>query len=376
MTFTDVGWKMLVPSAQVLTLDARVGFEALAESAPGASDDPVEASCEQLPPSTAAVLCTAQAAELGGTVRLAALLARGRATPRLTVESVLSGTPSWLPAGGGKFEIAVATYASEHGHPDLASEAFARAAAYSEQPADLLLGYAALEAAQAGDAGRARQLMAEVTADPASTLLLATADAVVRHLGSPGPAPIPDTLTDATPAERATEPTYLAFLGVQALQRRDAMSAVRYFQEGHSAHPEGTALMLQLAQALQLRVGVGLSAVPAEDLRTMELLARRALEQRRRWSGPGSQALAMLIRRQAQVGAFGEALRLATPAPEGAALDHEASADDVVILGMQVALILHDRDRAAGFASRARSGHAQAVARALLAGVGLVPLQN
>jgi hypothetical protein len=147
--------------------------------------------------------------EPGGAVRLAALLANGRATPRLTIESVLSGTPSWLPKGNGRFEIAVATYAVEHGHPDLASEAFARAAAYSEQPADLLLGYAALDAAEAGDAGRARQLMAQVTADPASSLLLATADAVVSHLGMPGTVPIPDALAAATPAERAAEPTCL-----------------------------------------------------------------------------------------------------------------------------------------------------------------------
>lgn len=369
--FTEVGWKMLVPSSQVLTRDAMDAFTALAESAPGASDDPVEASCERLPPTTGAVLGGTRAVEPGGTVRLAALLAKGRATPRLTIESVLSATPSWLPKGNGSFEIAVATYAGEHGHPDLASEAFARAAAYSGQPADLLLGYAALDAAQAGDAGRARELMTQVRTDPASSLLLATADAVVSHLGMPGTVPVPDVLAAATPAERAAEPTCLAFLGVQGLQRRDAMAAVRYFEEGHSAHPEGTALMLQLAQALQLRVGMGLSAVPAEDLRRIELLARRALEQRRRWSGPSSQALAMLIRRQAQVGAFEEALRLATPAPEGAALEHEASAAEVVILGVQVALILRDRDRVGEFALRAGSDHARAVAAALAADPGL-----
>ncbi len=371
VVFTDVGWKMLVPSSHVLTADAEDAFRALAESATGASDDPVEASCESLPPTTAAVLRGSQAREPGGTVRLAALLARGRATPRLIVESVLSATPSWLPKGNGRFELAVATYASEHGHPDLASQAFARAAAYDGQPADLLLGYAALDAAEAGDTARARQLVAQVRADPSSSLLLATADAVVAHLGKPGPVPIPAALAAASPAERAAQPTCVAFLGVQALQRRDAMAAVRYFEEGLSAHPDGTALMLQLAQALQLRVGTGRSAVPLEDLRRIEQLATRALEQRRRWSGRSGQALAMLIRRHAQVGAFEEALRLATPAPEGAALEQEMSSDEVVILGVQVALILRDRDRAAQFAVRAASDHARAVTAALLADPGL-----
>jgi hypothetical protein len=79
----------------------------------------------------------------------------------------------------------------------------------------------------------------------------------------------------------------------------------------------------------------------------------------------------MLIRRQMLVGAFEAAVRLAGPAPHGEALDTEASADEVVILGTQAALTVGDRERAGAFAARAGSAHARAVVAALLADPGL-----
>lgn len=368
---TDGGWKMLVPSSQVLSKEAVSEFRSIAESASGASDDPLESSCQQLPPSTAMALRAAQGLEPAGTLRLATLLAAGRVAPDLTVGSVLSAAPSWLPKGNGQFEVAMATYAAEHGFPDLAAEAFAGAADYDGQPGDVLRAYAALAAAEAGDSSKARLLIGQIQSDPESSLVLAAAVAVVGHLGEQGPIPVPAVLATATRAQLAAEPTCLAFLGAQALQRRDAMAAVRYFEEGSAANPDGSALMLHLARALQLRVSTAQSALPTEDLRRIEALARQALDQRRRWSGPSGEALGMLMRRQAQVGAFEETVRLGTPAPEGEASECEASFDEVVVLGVQVSLALLDHDRARQFASRAESDHARAVVRALLADQGL-----
>ena len=57
----------------------------------------------------------------------------GREQPRLTVETVLAAQPSWLPGGNGRFEAAIGAYANEHGHQDLALEAFSRAAEYGRQ---------------------------------------------------------------------------------------------------------------------------------------------------------------------------------------------------------------------------------------------------
>jgi hypothetical protein len=365
--FAGGRWKMVVPSAQVLSLGAREEFRALAESAPAASDDPVEQSCARLPPATAEIVCTAEQFEPGGAVRLAAWLASGRGTPRLTIESVLSAAPSWLPQGLGYLEAALGTYAAEHGHPDLAAEAFTRAAGYRQQPAGSLLAYAALSAAEAADSSRARTLVSLARNDPGSPLLLATAEAVVEHLGQPDAVPVPAILAAASAAERAAEPTCLSFLGAQALRRQDVNAAVRHLEEACSAQPASTSMMLQLGEALQVRVVSGKSAVEAEDLRRIEEAARAVLDQRRRWSGPSSPALAMLIRKQMLVGAFDAAVRLAAPDPHGAALDSEASTDEVVILGTQAALALGDRERAGAFAARASSARARAATAALLA---------
>src|ERR1039457_5580177 len=348
--FTGGRWKMVVPSAQVLSLGAREEFRALAESAPAASDDPVEQCCARLPPAAAEIVRKAGQFGGGGAVRRAACPASARATPRLTIESVLSAAPSWLPEGLGYLEAALGTYAAEHGHPDLAAEAFTRAAGYRQQPAGALLAYAALSAAEAADSSRALTLVSLARNDPGSPLLLATAEAVVGHLGLPDAVPVPAVLAAASAAERAAEPTCLSFLGAQ---------------------PASTSMMLQLGQALQVRVVSGKSAVEAEDLRRIEEAARAVLEQRRRWSGPSSPALAMLIRKQMLVGAFEAAVRLAGPAPHGEALDTEASADEVVILGTQAALRVGDRERAGAFAARAGSAHARAVVAALLADPGL-----
>jgi tetratricopeptide (TPR) repeat protein len=369
--YTPSGWKILVPSAQVLGPDSCLALRALAEGAPGASDDPVEESCALIPPMAAAVLRVAEEVEPAGTLRLAALLARGRDTPRRTVGAALSVPPSWLSRGGGCFEVALAMYAAEHGYPDLAADALARAAGYDGQPAGMLLAYAALSAAEAGDADRATDLLAQIPEDKSSSLLFVTARAIVRHLGQPGPVPVPEILEAASAAERAAEPTCLSFLGSQALLRHDATAAVGYFEEACSAQPDSTAMMLQLARGLQARVVAGQAAVEAEDMRRIEEAAQAALEQRRRWAGPSGPALAMLIRRQMLTGAFEAAAHLAAPVPDGDALPEEAAADEVVILGTQAALTLGDRERAREFAARASTQGTRDVVSALLAEHGL-----
>ena len=128
-------------------------------------------------------------------------------------------------------------------------------------------------------------------------MLAAVAGAVAGHLGQPGPAPVPGVVAQASPAAHAAEPVCLAFLAAQALQRQDGNAAVRYLEEGLRALPDSTALMLRLASALQARVVSGQSPVEADDLRRIGEMAQAALEQRRRWSGPSAEALAMLIRR-------------------------------------------------------------------------------
>jgi hypothetical protein len=365
--YTDTGWKMLVPSSHILSKTSPADLAALVAPADRTSADPVGEACTLLPPSCAQIIIDTQAAAPGGALRLASMLSDGREAPRLTAESILSARPSWLAGGKGQFEAALATYAGEHGHPDIAAMAMERAAEYGANADVRLLAFAALYAAEAGDGTRARALMGRIDADAWSSLLTATAAAVVDSVGQPGPTAVPEVLMTASAAELASEPTCLAFLGLQALRRHEASAAVRYLQEGCSALPTSSVLRLQLAHALIARVVSGQSAVEAEDMRRIEEAAQAALDQRRQWSGPSSPALATLIRRQILVGAFNAAASLATPQPDGGALEQEASDDDIVILGTQAALTTHDRQSARQFAARAASDHARDTVAALLA---------
>jgi tetratricopeptide (TPR) repeat protein len=369
--YTETEWKIVVPSSQVLGSGAVEAFTALAKSAPGAADDPLERSCAVLPPSVTRILNAAEPGQEAGALRLAAVLAAGRATAPMAARSMLSGEPSWMPAGKGRFEAAIAAYAGEHGHPGIAADAYARAASYSQPPDQRLLAYAALAAAESGDDGRARALLAQADGEGEPGLLAAVAAAVVGHVGRPGPVPVPDVLARATARARADEPACLAFLAAQAMHRREANAAVRFLEEGCKALPDSTTLMLQLADALKTRVSSGQSPVEAGDLRRMEELAQAALEQRRRWSGPSAEALATLIRRQFFAGAFAAAASLAAVMPRGRATEDEAEADEVVILGTHAAMSAGDRELALEIGSRAHPGHARAVVRALTDGPAL-----
>ncbi|MEP7025867.1 MAG: DUF4365 domain-containing protein [Actinomycetota bacterium] len=368
VTADGSGWQVLLPSAQVLSSTARADFTALAQLAACATDDPVAQSGPLLPPSAAEIIDIMGQADAAVARRLAAWLAHGREGPRLAAESLLAASPSWLAAGQGHGERALAAYADEHGLPDLAAEAFTRAAGYRQQPGGTLLAHATLAAARAGDGDRARMLFSLAANDDPPGLLLATADAAVQNLEGSAPADLPPSLVAATPADRAAEPACLSFLGAWALHCGDPDAAVRYFEEGCATRPASTAMMLLLAEALAARAAAAAPGPAPADLCRIEEASRAALEQRRRWSGCSSQALALLIRRQMLAGAFESAVQLAIPAPAGEALGPEASADDVVILATQAALTAGDRDRAVQFAARAGSAHAAAVVGALLDG--------
>jgi Domain of unknown function (DUF4365) len=362
------GWQLMVPGDQVLSAGSREQLAALAGSSACAADDPAEQSCAFLPPSAGQIIRAAVDAAPDPARRLATWLAAGRAVPRLTAESLIAAAPSWLPAARGHGEAALAAYAAEHGLADLAAEAFTRAAGYREQPGGALLARAALAAAQAADGDRARLLLSLAVRNDPPPLLLATAQAAVSDLEQPEPCALPELLAAAGPAERAAEPACLAYLGARALRCGDPVAAARYYEEGWQASPESTTMMVGLARSLAAWAATGPPDAAASGLARLAAAAREALDQRRRWSGPSSQALARLIEGELLAGRYASAARLATPAPDGEARDDEASADEVVILGTRAALLAGDRDRGEALAARAASEHAAEAVGALLAG--------
>jgi tetratricopeptide (TPR) repeat protein len=367
--YTDAKWKILIPCDHVLLRDAAEQLRAIANAASGASEDPVANSLSVLPPAAALMLRQAQVVDQDGTMRLARLLARGREQPRLTIETVLAARPSWLPRGQGMFEAAIGCYATEHRHPDLALEAFSRAAEYGSPEAGRLYGVAAVFALGQGDAERAAALVRSADDAGHEGLYLSVARAALADheqgadIDSPAVAAV---LANASQEELADERTLMVLLGEFAARRGDLAEAVRLFQNAAVANPPSVLARLELAHALIARAGSGGSVVPADDRLRAQALAREVLEEMRQWSGPSEKALSVLLKAHMAVGAFQEIIRLATPESlGGAALDREAAFGEVAVYGAEAARAMGDRARAAGFAELVAGSRAEVFIRAL-----------
>jgi tetratricopeptide (TPR) repeat protein len=367
--YTDRGWKILVPRVQVVSAGAAGQLRAIAESATGASENPVADSLRFLPPSAAAVLSQVQAAEPDGTMRLARLLARGRDQPRLTVETVLAAQPSWLPAGNGRFEAAIGAYANEHDLPDLALEAFTRAAGYESADAGRLNAAAAVLALGQGDVLRAGELVrqAEDHGDEGLLLSIARAALADHEQGADMESPrVAEILSTASKEDLAAEPTVVVLLGVHAARRGDFTEAVRLFEAAATGKPPLAVARLQLAHALIAQAAGGGSVVAARDRLRAQELAREVQLEVRQWSGPSEKALSVLLKAHLIIGAFKEMVRLATPESlGGAALDREASFGEVAVAGAEAAVAMRDRPRAASFAGLVTGTSAEVFIRAL-----------
>lgn len=286
VNYTDNDWTIVIPHSNTLEPSASEALWDIAHSASGAVDDPLESTMPLLPPSAADALRDVAAREPRGTLRLAVALSRGRHEPRLAVQSILAGGPSWLARGRGYFEAALAAYASEHGHPDLATQALVQAADQISTRRGRLYAMAAMSAAQTDDNAPAQQLLEQAEAIGDAPLLVAGSQLALRWLNGEANPDIPDVLRTASEMDLAAEPTCSLVLGQVAARRGDFTRAVRYAEGALAAVPQSSAALLRLAELLLWRVSAGVAAVPSEDLRRAEELIKTALDQRRRWAGP------------------------------------------------------------------------------------------
>jgi tetratricopeptide (TPR) repeat protein len=367
--YTDSRWKILIPRDQILSEEAAAELRAIADAAPGASEDPVANSLPLLPPSAAAVLREAQAVDPDGTMRLARLLAHGREQPRLTVQTVLAAQPSWLPGANGRFEAAIGAYANEHGYQDLALEALVRAAEYDSSGAGRLYGAAAILALGQGDAPRAAALArtAEDAGHEGLFLSVARAAMADQEKGADTESSaVAEVLANASREDLAAEPILVVLLGEFAARQGDLAKALRLFEAASSGDPPSALARLDLAHALLAQAGSGGSLVASSDRRRAQALAQEVLKEVRQWSGPSEKALSVLLKTHMAIGAFQEIIRLATPESlGGAALDREASFGEVAVYGAEAARAIRDTARAADFADRVAGTRAEVFIRAL-----------
>src|SRR5258706_9280532 len=176
--------------------------------------------------------CATPSPGLRTRMMLAWQLAKGRHQPGLTAASLLAGQPSWLSDGGGDFEVAIGSYASDHGHPDIARSAFERAATYDRADRDRLLSIAALLAASQDDLQGAEANLAQ-TADADSLFPRLARAAISDHAGPAGASESSEArqlLQDAEPTELAGEPTILSLLATLAASNGDLAEALRQLE--------------------------------------------------------------------------------------------------------------------------------------------------
>lgn len=159
----------------------------------------------------------------------------------------------------------------------------------------------------------------------------------------------------------------MVLLGAQAARRGELAEAICLFETAASGDPPLAVARLQLAHALIARAAGGLSVVAVNDRLRAQDLALEVQREVRRWSGPSEKALSVLLKAHRMIGAFKEAVRLASPESlGGAASDREASFGEVAVAGAEAAVAMRNRSRAAGFATLVPGTSAELFIRALV----------
>jgi hypothetical protein len=316
--------------------------------------DPLVDSLPLLPPRAARMLRDT-AARPENTMMLAWKLAEGRFQPGMTAATLLAGRPSWLSDGGGDFETSIGSYASDHGHPDIARQAFERAAEYDRPDRDRLLSIGALLAVTQNDLPGAEADLRRV-AEPGRLFPRLARAAIADHAHAPGtgqPSQVHQLVQDAEQAELAGEPTLLGLLATLAAGRGDLDDALRQLELAAAADPPYLAGRLLLARVLLTRATAGAAVLAHQSMSRARALALECLEDMRRWAGPSEHAVAVLQQTAYAQGAFAEVIRLGSlPAAGGSALEREASASEVSVLAAESAAAMGNRELAASFAAQ------------------------
>jgi Domain of unknown function (DUF4365) len=346
--------KLLIPRSHVLDRSG-AGRDSLRQIARDfRRADPLAYSLPLLPPSAARVL-RETAARPENTMMVAWQLAEGRHQPDLTAASLLAGQPSWLSDGGGGFEAAIGAYANDHGHREIAREAFEQAAAYDRADRDRLLSIAALMALGHGDVQGAEADLARVGAADGLFPRLARAAITdyARRVGAGEPSEAHQLLQDADPAELAGEPTLLNLVASLAVRRGDLGGALPQLELAAAADPPYQTGRLNLARGLLSRMMAGTAVLAHQDVDRARALALECLQDMRRWAGPSERAVVILQQIAYVQGAYAEVVRLGSPpGAGGTALEREAAHGEVAVLAAQAAEAMGDRELAASFAAQ------------------------
>jgi len=363
VVFTGGSWKIFVPACQPLDATAQAAFRAIADAPrSGENADVLAATVKTIPPQVGRILTHLGGADHFRALQLAVTLSRGSADPVAVVERLLGKERRYLAGGDGLLYVAVAAYAGAHNLPAHAARAFLEAAQLNEHEAARYLALSAWSLVCANDRVQAQERVGLAEAAGAPAVLCAWIHAAIAHKG-PGAPNVPRELVEATKRDVDGSPLYRLFLAHAAANARDVTGAVRWHEEALTKEPDSSQLMLNLATALLVREASNSTSVPGVDLSRALMLATDARDQRRRWAGPSEDAVVEIIHALQMATDFPTALRFATPAPFGEAIERESTCATVAFLGAKMALALRQEETAHRIAARVVVGspHARAV---------------
>ncbi|MEU9343752.1 DUF4365 domain-containing protein [Streptomyces sp. NPDC048278] len=371
VTSTGEGWKLEVPSAQVLDTGARDPLAALADAPRAQGDSALAAfydSLHRLPPEAVAPLTRlhAQTAREDLEVRrpierLSAALADGHNTPDACCAELLERTPRWLtgrtkddPRWRGPVEhevwCAIGGYANEYDLPVRAAAAFRLAAEAGAVPEGHWRASGGIFEMTAGQPQAEQTLRAAREMD-GGQILADIGLAVLAHQDKKGPVPIPAILAPRNIQAWGNSPTAHLFLGDQCAVRRDHDQALVHYEAALSHAPSSSTVQILIAKTLLARLSTHKSPGRDRDLRRALRLAEAARADRRRWDGPSEVAAEVLLQVRILQSDVDAALALALPGPDGEATDREASSARLTSLGARVAYQAGKLETGAGLAA-------------------------
>jgi hypothetical protein len=289
-----------------------------------------------LPSAAVRPLRRAEGVEALATARLALRLADGRDYPGMTVASLAAAQPSWLTGSAAAQDLwlAVGAYAEQHGYPAETGRAFALAAACDGSRSARAWAAAGLSVVYS-DRDTARDHLQHARDQGEGMLADIGAALLSIPAGDGSPAAIPPSVTGAKPEDLNTEPYAWTFLAEMAARGGELNEAV-HCAENAVVDDLDTGTRLTLARMIHRRAIT--RDMSRRELRRALGYAQAAVEERRRWDGPSTEALAFLLDLQIPQDMHA-VVRAALPASEGGtARDLEADSPDIARRGALAAL--------------------------------------